>query len=84
MKTLINTRLSINRFESRRNHTYGGREPPENDEKGNRNGGFERFAEKLKNGKMLVFVRIFCQNFPHIFPIFFPTFKKQPNNKKNY
>ena len=74
MKTPTNTRIFINRFESQRNHTHGGRNPPENDGKGNGNGGFQRFAEKLKNGKMLVFVRIFCKMFPHCFPTCFPTF----------
>ena len=75
MKTPINTRLSANRFESRRNHGKRVMEPTENDGKGNKNGGFQRFAEKLKNGKMLVFVRIFCQMFTQCLPKCLPIFK---------
>ena len=75
MKTPINTRLSANRFESRRNHGRGGREPPENDEKGNGNGGFQIFAEKLKMVKCWFLYVFFAKCFPTVSPLF-PHFLK--------
>lgn len=82
MKTPIKTPLSANCFKSRRNHMGGGREPPRNDDKCRRNGGFERFWRKSEKWEMLVFFGIFWKMFTHCLPICLPTFGKcLPRNK---